>query len=135
MEKLLAYLNSLTPEDRDAFAKRCETTMGYLRKACSVNQRLGEGLCLRIGTESGGAIKPEDLRPDVDWEYLRVALANTAQCATEIVAKESCPVAGLDIEHTDQERREGERREAERREAERRAQEARDAAAAGKGVA
>lgn len=89
MEKLLAYLNRLTPEDREAFAKRCETTAGYLRKACSVNQRLGEGLCLRIGAESGGEIKPEDLRPDVDWQYLRAALANLSQTATGTVAIEA----------------------------------------------
>lgn len=91
MDKLLAYLNGLNPEDREAFARRCETTVGYLRKACSVNQRLGDGLCLRIGAESAGAVRPEDLRPDIDWAYMRIALAqapvDTAQAATQSVAQ------------------------------------------------
>lgn len=86
MDKLRAYLNSLSPEDREAFAKRCGATVGYLRKAMSVGQQLGEGLCLRIGIESMGHVKPEDLRPDVDWQYMRTALANPAQAAIETVA-------------------------------------------------
>ena len=74
MDKLLAYLNGLPPEDQKAFAARCNTTVGYLRKACSVGQQLGDMLCLRIGIESAGAIQPEDLAPGVDWHYLRAAL-------------------------------------------------------------
>ena len=87
MDKLLIYLNSLSPEAREAFASRCGTTVGYLRKACSIKQTLSEGMCLRIGAESAGAVAPEDLRPDVDWKFLRVALANTVQPATENVAQ------------------------------------------------
>lgn len=86
MDKLLAYLNNLSHEAREDFAKRCGTTVGYLRKASSVNQRLGEILCMRIGFESKGDIKPEELRPDLDWDYLRSSLAGTAQAATETVA-------------------------------------------------
>lgn len=74
MDQLLSYLNGLSQQDREAFARRCGCSVGYLRKAVSVKQRLGEGLCLRIGIESAGAVKPESLRPDVDWEYMRAAL-------------------------------------------------------------
>lgn len=70
MDKLLAYLNSLSPAEQSAFAQRCNTTVGYLRKAGSTRQRLGEGLCLRIGVESAGAVQPADLRGDVDWSRL-----------------------------------------------------------------
>ena len=77
MDKLLAYLNGLPPDEQKAFAARCNTTVGYLRKACSVGQQLGDMLCLRIGVESAGAIKPEDLAPGVDWQYLRGALIET----------------------------------------------------------
>lgn len=89
MDKLLAYLNNLSHEAREEFAKRCGTTVGYLRKASSVNQRLGEILCMRIGFESNGDIKPEDLRPDLDWDYLRASLAGTAQAATEAIAADT----------------------------------------------
>jgi DNA-binding transcriptional regulator YdaS (Cro superfamily) len=66
----LAYLNRLNFEERQDFATRCGTSVGYLRKAASVGQ-LGEGLCIRIDRESAGVVTCEDLRPDVDWAYLR----------------------------------------------------------------
>ena len=87
MEKLIAYLNALDKAQQEAFAARCETTVGYLRKAVSIKQKLSDGLCLRIAAESHGAVPPEDLRPDVDWVYLRAALANTAQAAIKNVAQ------------------------------------------------
>lgn len=87
MDKLLAYLNSLSDAEKADFVQRCGTTVGYIRKACSVKQQFSEGMCLRIGAESGGRVQPEDLRPGVDWQYLRAALANTAQPATESVAQ------------------------------------------------
>ena len=59
---------------REPFAARCATTVGYLRNACSTKKKMSEGLCLRISTESAGAVRPEDLRPDVDWDYMRTAL-------------------------------------------------------------
>lgn len=74
MEKLLAYINSLPLGQREPFAARCETTVGYLRKACSIRQKLSEGMCLRIAAESHGVVSLQDLRPDVDWDRLRTAL-------------------------------------------------------------
>lgn len=75
MDELLKYINALPPADRAAFCNRCATTEGYLRKAVSVGGRLGESLCINIERETGGAIKVEALRPDVDWAVLR-----TCQC-------------------------------------------------------
>lgn len=71
MESLRAYLNNMSTQDQVAFATRCETTVGYLRKVISTGQQLGEGLCIAIDRESGGSVRCEDLRPDVDWAYLR----------------------------------------------------------------
>lgn len=71
MKEVLAYLATLLPPDRDAFATRCGTTVGYLRKAASVGQRIGEDIAICIERESGGAVKVEQLRPDVDWAYIR----------------------------------------------------------------
>ena len=86
MEKLLAYLNSLQKADRLSLATRCQTSEGYLRKAISKGQRLGESLCINLDRESGGAIRCEDLRPDVDWAYLRTAreLAQPSTSAKEV---------------------------------------------------
>ena len=71
MENLLQYINQLDPEAREDFARRCGTTLGYLRKAISTSQRLSEILCIRIAVESGGQVLCADLRPDVDWHYYR----------------------------------------------------------------
>lgn len=71
MDKLLKHLNSLNKADRSAFVAACETSEGYLRKAISTGQKIGERLCIAIDRESQGAVRCEDLRTDVDWEYLR----------------------------------------------------------------
>ena len=71
METLIAYLNSKPPQDQADFAVRCGTTIGYLRKASCVGQRLREAVCINIERESAGAVRCEELRPDVDWQFLR----------------------------------------------------------------
>ena len=71
MDKLRTYINGLDPQAREAFAKRCNTSLGYLRKAMSMGQPLGEGLCIAIERESGRAVRCEDLRPKTDWAYIR----------------------------------------------------------------
>ena len=79
MEKLLKYLNSLNKADRSAYVVACETTEGYLRKAISTGQRLGESLCIALDRESAAVVRCEDIRPDVDWEYLRQSSPELAQ--------------------------------------------------------
>lgn len=71
MQTLRTFLNGLDSARQQAFAGECGTTVGYLRKACSINQRLGADLCIAIERESGGVVRCEELRPDVDWAYLR----------------------------------------------------------------
>lgn len=94
MANLLDYINSLDSDGRVQFSRRCGTTVGYLRKAVSVGQRLKAELCINIERESGGAVTCELLRPDVDWKVLRkpvpkhpAALTRQAQGATETVAE------------------------------------------------
>lgn len=65
------YINSLTTEQQEQFADRCETSVGYLRKALSCGQKIGESLCIAIEKESGRKVTCEEVRPDVDWAYLR----------------------------------------------------------------
>lgn len=71
MDKLIAYLNSLTPDEQADFARRCGTSVGYLRKAASTGQRLGESLAINIDRESGRAVTFDYLRSDADWNYVR----------------------------------------------------------------
>lgn len=71
MDTLRYYLNSLSVLEQAALAERCGTTLNYLRKAISKGQRLGETLCINLERESHGVVVCEELRPDVDWAYLR----------------------------------------------------------------
>jgi DNA-binding transcriptional regulator YdaS (Cro superfamily) len=71
MEVLRKYLNDLTPEAQENFAIRCGTSIGYLRKAISAEQKIGEKIAIAMERESAGAVRVEAIRPDVDWAYLR----------------------------------------------------------------
>ncbi|CAM3839189.1 transcriptional regulator [Castellaniella denitrificans] len=88
MDTLKTYLNSLAPPEQQDFAARCGTSLGYLRKAISTGQRIGESLCINIERESAGAVTCEELRPDVDWAYLRGsgAAANNETTGSEAAA-------------------------------------------------
>ena len=81
MKEVLAYLATLPPDEREAFAARCRTTVGYLRKAASVGQCIGEDLAIRIERESNRAVTVEQLRPDVDWAYIRGTNCTQQQAA------------------------------------------------------
>lgn len=75
MEALREFLNSLPTEEQEAFAKRCQTSIGYLRKAISAKQQLGADIVVSIERESLGRVRCEKLRPDVDWKFLRRSVA------------------------------------------------------------
>lgn len=69
--KLKKYLNKLSVSDRRVFAEKCNTTYGHLRNIAYGYKPANESLCINIERESLGDITCEDLRPDVDWAYLR----------------------------------------------------------------
>lgn len=66
MEELKLFLNSLSVEEQKAFASRCNTSIGYLRKAITNHQKLGPVLCVKIETETRGSVTRKDLHPD-EW--------------------------------------------------------------------
>lgn len=68
METLRKYLATLSPADQSAYALRCGTSIGYLRKALSTRPRLDGALARRLDEESGGRVSRYDLRPDVFGE-------------------------------------------------------------------
>lgn len=68
METLRAYLNSIPPDDQSAYAKRCGTTIGYLRKALSTKPQLDGALARKLDEESGGLVSRVDLREDIFGE-------------------------------------------------------------------
>ena len=79
MEKLLQFINSLPPNERDLFAGRCGTSENYLRKACSVGQMLGPALCVSIERASGGQVRRTDLRDDWAAIWPELSASDTRQ--------------------------------------------------------
>ncbi|WP_109512567.1 transcriptional regulator [Pseudomonas ovata] len=68
---LYEYLKSLDKPSADGFALRCKTTVGQLRQVSYGNRRAAAGLAVDIERESQGKVTCEELRPDIDWAYLR----------------------------------------------------------------
>jgi len=65
------YWLSLPRVRREDFARACSTSPHYLYLVSKGIKKPGEKLCIAIERESGGEIRVEQLRPDVDWAYLR----------------------------------------------------------------
>jgi len=69
--ELKTYLETMSLEQREAFAGRCNTTAGHLRNISYGYKPCGESLAINIERESDAAVRCEELRKDVDWQYLR----------------------------------------------------------------
>ena len=71
---LKKFISSLSKDELADFAKRCDTSVAYLKKVAggfgSANAP-GESLAINIERESNGIVTVEELRPDVDWAFIR----------------------------------------------------------------
>lgn len=67
---LKTYFMGMTVAERESFAARCGTSRQHLTNIC-YGKSCGESLAIAIERESGGAVRCEDIRDDVDWGYLR----------------------------------------------------------------
>lgn len=62
---LKTYLKGLPDEAiREAFAQRCDTSIGHLRNVSYGQKTCGRELAVSIERESGGAVTREELCPD-----------------------------------------------------------------------
>lgn len=73
MKKLIDYLNNLPMAEREDFASRCGASFDYLRQIAYGNRRCRESIAIGLERESMRAVTCEELRPDVDWAYLRTS--------------------------------------------------------------
>jgi DNA-binding transcriptional regulator YdaS (Cro superfamily) len=66
------YWLSMAVPDRAAFAKRCRMSPNYLNLvAFGQKDRVGADKAIVIERESDGLVTCEEMRPDVDWAFLR----------------------------------------------------------------
>lgn len=77
------YFLKLSPEQRLALANACTTSIGHLRNIAYGQKPCGEKLAIAIDRESFGVVPCEELRPDVDWGYLRGNVRNALPIALE----------------------------------------------------
>lgn len=78
---LKAYLRTLGKDRpraemlaaRDGFARRCGTSLNYMKLVAYRSKKPNAELCIAIERESGGAVPVEELRPDIDWSFRRAA--------------------------------------------------------------
>lgn len=78
---LYEYIKPFEREDLDSFAARCGTSAGQLKQVAYGNRRPSAGLSICIERESKGSVVCEQLRPDIDWAYLRSTSKRAKQAA------------------------------------------------------
>lgn len=64
---LLAYLRTMSKEERAAFAARCQRSPGSIRNVASGYRKAGVALALLIEEQSHGAVLKTDVLPDFPW--------------------------------------------------------------------
>ncbi len=69
--ELKAFLANLSLSDREAFAKRCQTSLGYLNQIMYGNSKCSASLAIKIDKESCGAVSCDLLCPEADFDYVR----------------------------------------------------------------
>jgi DNA-binding transcriptional regulator YdaS (Cro superfamily) len=78
---LLDLIRSLEPAQLDALAERSGTSVGNLKQIAYGYRLAGPGLAINLDRESGRAVTCEELRPDIDWAYLRNSSTGSEQSA------------------------------------------------------
>lgn len=68
---LLAHINGLTTEEQFYFAQRCGSSAAHIRNVAHGFSPCSEKLAINIDRESNGKVALEQLRPDVDWQYVK----------------------------------------------------------------
>lgn len=71
MDELRTFLNSISVQEQESFARRCGTSRMYLRKVVSRGKGLNPLTSIRLEMESDGAICSESVCPDFDWGLIR----------------------------------------------------------------
>ncbi|MEI7296634.1 YdaS family helix-turn-helix protein [Paraburkholderia tropica] len=71
MDIFHTFFKSLTKPEREQFASKVGTSVAYLWQIAYKQRRCNESLAIEIEKHSMQKVRVEQLRPDVDWAYLR----------------------------------------------------------------
>lgn len=86
METFHTYFKGLSKAERDAFAAQVGTSVAYLWQIAYKQRRCAEAMAIEIEKASKREVSVEDLRPDVDWAYVRSSAQSIAD--SDIVERE-----------------------------------------------
>lgn len=78
---LKTFVASLPVEEREQFAKDCETTIGHLRNVMYGLKSCATDLAVRIEMRSGGKVTRPELRPDWRNHWPELAAAEPTKAA------------------------------------------------------
>lgn len=68
--KLVEYIRPMNVDERSAFARRCKSTPAQIQQL-AYGRRASAELAIRIDIASEGQVSCEEMRPDINWAYLR----------------------------------------------------------------
>ncbi len=72
IDSLKTFVSGLGDDlEREAFAAQCGTTFGHLRQIYYGNRTCDAGLAIEIEKNTNQAVKCDELRPDIDFDYIR----------------------------------------------------------------
>ena len=69
--KLKSFMSGLAAHEKEEFAKKCETSVGYLNQIMYGNSKCSASLAIRIDKESRALVPCDDLCPEADFDYIR----------------------------------------------------------------
>jgi len=84
MDIFHAYFKDLPKPEREAFATQVGTSVAYLWQIIYGQRRCSESMAIEIEKASGRAVRVEDVRPDVDWAYIRESARSIAESPNSI---------------------------------------------------
>lgn len=79
MDIFHAYFKDLSKPERESFARTVGTSVAYLWQIIYGQRRCSESMAIEIEKASGRAVRVEDIRPDVDWAYIRESARSIAE--------------------------------------------------------
>ena len=76
LNALDAYWTALSAKEKRCFASRCGTSVQYIQKILCLHRQkkpffVGCKIAICICRESGGYVTLDEMRPDVDWGWVR----------------------------------------------------------------
>jgi len=83
MDTFRTYFKALTKDEREQLAAQVGTSAAYLWQIAYKQRRCNESMAIEIEKASKGAVRVEDLRPDVDWAYIRSSAQSIADSEFE----------------------------------------------------